>query len=260
MSFEDQMSARSASVYADFLLPHLSEESILLDCGTGSGTIAVGLSSSVPKGGIIAVDRDLAAPREAIAHCARAELSNLTFLACDTERLPFADSSFDVVFSHSMLEVLKEPVLALSEMRRVLRPNGAVAVASVDYSGVICSGPQRDLLELFYACKERVWELNGLALPRMGQNLRQLLHAAGFCSVQASARYISHGTTADVRAFGQARASDCLAPWFSATALHHDLLTRAQLEDVRGAWLDWSESPDSFAAFPWCRAFARKPK
>ena len=56
MSFEDQMSARSASVYADFLLPHLSEESILLDCGTGSGAIAVGLSSSVPKGGIIAVE------------------------------------------------------------------------------------------------------------------------------------------------------------------------------------------------------------
>jgi len=259
VSFQDQIRARSADVYADFLAPHLSEETRLLDCGTGSGTIAIGLCSHVPRGSVVGIDRSAESPREALAHCRHAGLRNLAFLACDARCMPFDDHSFDVVFSHSMLETFEQPLLALAEMRRVLRPGGTIGLASVEYSGVICSGPNQDLLRLFYACKERVWELDGLADPRMGQNLRQLLHAAGFEAVQASAKYICHGTAAEVSAFGRARANDCEAPWFAATALRHDLLSQARLDEIRAAWLEWAESPDAFAAFSWCRAVALSP-
>lgn len=40
------------------------------------------------------------------------------------QALPFADGSFDFVFSHHVLEHVSNPQVALSEMYRVLRPSG----------------------------------------------------------------------------------------------------------------------------------------
>ena len=42
--------------------------------------------------------------------------------------LPFADASFDLVIAAHVLEHLPEPVAALAEMRRVLRPGGWVVI------------------------------------------------------------------------------------------------------------------------------------
>ncbi len=42
----------------------------------------------------------------------------------DLERLPFASQSFDLVFSHDVVEHLRRPRIALAEISRVLRPGG----------------------------------------------------------------------------------------------------------------------------------------
>lgn len=258
MSFGEQLSSRSADVYADFLLPGLEADSLVLDCGTGEGAIAVGIALHVRSGRVVAVDRDGTASRDAITYARTEGIENLHFLGGDARRLPFGDDTFDVVHSHSMLETFADPVPVLREMRRVLRPGGLVAVASVEYSGVICSGPRRAETERFYALKEKIWQLDGLADPRNGQNLRSFVHAAGFKDVEATAKYIPHGTTADVRAFGRGRAADCSDHWFTDAARRHRLCAESELEVLREAWLEWSESPDAFAAFSWCRAIGRK--
>ena len=46
---------------------------------------------------------------------------------CDASRLPFPDGSFDIVFGHAVLHHLPDLEGAFREMRRVLRPGGAVA-------------------------------------------------------------------------------------------------------------------------------------
>jgi SAM-dependent methyltransferase len=45
-------------------------------------------------------------------------------LVCDATALPFADASFDFIFSSSVLEHIRDLSAALSEMRRCLRPGG----------------------------------------------------------------------------------------------------------------------------------------
>lgn len=46
---------------------------------------------------------------------------------CDAERLPFDDASFDLVFGHAVLHHIPDLAAALAEIRRVLRPGGAIA-------------------------------------------------------------------------------------------------------------------------------------
>ena len=52
----------------------------------------------------------------------------ITYLLGDAERLPFPDGSFDVVAGSSILHHL-DPVVAMKEVYRVLRPNGRCAFA-----------------------------------------------------------------------------------------------------------------------------------
>jgi SAM-dependent methyltransferase len=48
----------------------------------------------------------------------------------DAQRLPFADESFDTVFCSQVLEHVPEPLLALSEFRRVLKVGGHLVLSA----------------------------------------------------------------------------------------------------------------------------------
>jgi ubiquinone/menaquinone biosynthesis C-methylase UbiE len=50
---------------------------------------------------------------------------SLSFVLADASRLPFPDASFDCVVDTFSLCVMEDPLAALREVRRVLRPNGA---------------------------------------------------------------------------------------------------------------------------------------
>lgn len=49
--------------------------------------------------------------------------------AGDAEHLPYEDGEFDLVAGHAFLHHLPDPAAALAEMRRVLRPGGALFIA-----------------------------------------------------------------------------------------------------------------------------------
>ena len=103
----------------------LDQSARMLEIGCGSGAILERMHT--PAYGL---DRQLASLQEAKIH---APTSPLT--CADALALPYADASFDVVFSHFLLLWLPDPSQALAEMRRITRARGhIIAFAEPDYT------------------------------------------------------------------------------------------------------------------------------
>jgi SAM-dependent methyltransferase len=65
-----------------------------------------------------------------------AELPKVAVTRGDASKMPFANESFDMIYSRAVLHSLEEPAAAISEMARVLRPGGVAHVDLHLYSSV----------------------------------------------------------------------------------------------------------------------------
>src|SRR5664280_2111257 len=125
---------RTAENSAGFLLPHLRTGQSVLDVGCGPGTISADLARLVAPGKVVGIDLSNEVIAKARLSIAESGPSNLSFQVGDVYDLAFADSSFEVIYAHQVLQHLSDPVRALREMRRVLLTGGLLAVRDADYS------------------------------------------------------------------------------------------------------------------------------
>ncbi len=107
----------------------------VLDVGCGTGTLAVLLAVAFPATQISAVDPD---PRalEIARRKARKQGVQLNFANARAESIPFADASFDKVFSTLMLHHIpdEQKLAVLREIHRTLRPGGRLILADFESS------------------------------------------------------------------------------------------------------------------------------
>lgn len=257
MSFEELLVTRGAATYADFLEPFLTRDDVVLDVGCGPGSITIGLASKVHR--VVGVDLEDAEFDDARAYARSSGIDGVEFREGSVYDLAFPDRSFDACLAHSMLETLDRPAEAMREIVRVLKPGGVVGVACVEYGGLILGGPHEPTLRRFYDLRTRLWRDEAIADPYRGRALRGILTAAGLERVAATTTSISYGTEAAVRAFGGGRAEECRDPWYADGAERLGLGSAEDLREMEDAWLAWSESPDAYAAFSWCRAIGFRP-
>ncbi len=169
------------------LLPHLRPGLRVLDCGCGPGTVTADIARAVPGGQAVGVDISAQQVAQASAHWRGEAVDNLEFRQADAYCLPFPEASFDAVFSHALLEHLAEPVAAVREMLRVLKPGGPLVVCTPDWGGFLFS-PSTPALALAIAAYTGLQERNG-GDPLCGRRLREHLLEAGAEGVHARARY-----------------------------------------------------------------------
>jgi ubiquinone/menaquinone biosynthesis C-methylase UbiE len=110
---------------------------VVLDAGCGSGATARQIARRHPNATVTAVDSNPAFLEYAQARAASEGLANLTFEQADVQALPFADASFDSVWSQFVLYFLPQPQRAIAEAKRVLRPGGRVVFALHEDSWLI---------------------------------------------------------------------------------------------------------------------------
>jgi ubiquinone/menaquinone biosynthesis C-methylase UbiE len=117
----------------------------VLDIGCGAGADAFDLADRVgPSGHVTGVDISASLITEAIRRAVGRNLP-ITFEVGDAQALRFSDHTFDAVRTERMLMHVPDPEQALSEMARVLRPGGRMAVHDFDWETQFCDSPYKEI-------------------------------------------------------------------------------------------------------------------
>jgi ubiquinone/menaquinone biosynthesis C-methylase UbiE len=98
------------------------------DVGAGSGFISEALLGAGLK--VIAVDQSpamIALMREKFSTA-----QDIEYRVGEAESLPVADTSVDYVFANMYLHHVEEPLTAIKEMARILKPGGRLVITDLD--------------------------------------------------------------------------------------------------------------------------------
>lgn len=88
-----------------------------LDLGAGLGSMSRWLAGQVPRGSVVALDRDT-------TYLAGTAADNLTVRQADLAEADFPDGSFDLVLARAVLSYLPDPEAVLRRAHRWLAPGG----------------------------------------------------------------------------------------------------------------------------------------
>jgi ubiquinone/menaquinone biosynthesis C-methylase UbiE len=158
----------------------------VLDLGCGAGDDAFDLAGRVaPGGNVIGVDVSATLINEASRRAVGRDLA-VTFEVGDAQALRFSDGTFDAVRTERMLMHVPDPEQALSEMARVLRPGGRMAVADLDWGTQFCDSPYKDTTH-----KIALSFCDGIKNGWIGRRLSRLLREIGMTDVSVSFRTVT---------------------------------------------------------------------
>jgi len=248
---------RTAENSAGFLLPHLREGDRLLDVGCGPGTITVDLARRLGSGSVLGIDSVPGVIDQAARHVTNSGVTNVEVRLGDVYALDLPDACVDVVYAHQVLQHLTEPVAALVEMRRVVKPGGLIAVRDSDYATMVHAPPFAALgrwLELHHEVTRR----NGVEADA-GRYLLGWCRAAGLEPVQVTSETTTYGDAEGRAIWGEGWAVRVTDSAFSTQAIGYGVTTREELADIAAAFRSWAAHDDGFWAFLHGEVIARRP-
>jgi SAM-dependent methyltransferase len=249
-AFEAELAQRTAARDAAFFLSGLRPGMRLLDVGCGPGSITLDLAQAVAPGEVIGIDIQPAQVERARSLASARGVATASFEVGSVYALAFPERSFDAVFANGVVMHLREPVRALAEVRRVLRPGGIAGVRDPDL-GAILYAPVTPLFERWLSVRARVRRHNG-GDPFLGRHYRRLLLEAGFERAEAGASVASAGAAETTR-----RHADFLKAMLeglSATAVSQGWMDQAAVSATAAVIDSWARRPDAFYAAVWCEA------
>ena len=252
-AFEAALARRSAAQDAAFFLQQLRPGLQLLDAGCGPGSITLGLAEIVAPGHVVGIDLQPSQIETARELALARGVANVSFEVADLYRLPFADGTFDAAFANGVLMHLREPMRALQELRRVLRPGAVVGIRDPDFGATLYS-PMTPLLQQWLQLRVRARQHNG-GDPFLARHQRRLLLQSGFIAAEASASVESAGSPEKLARHG----AFLKAQWagMARTALAQEWLDQAAVDAIAAEIDAWMGRPDAFAASLWCQATGR---
>lgn len=152
---------------------------LILDIGCGTGQFAERVLRRFPDTHVVGLDLS----DQMLSRCQERHQQadgRLHRVQADSERLPFADDTFDVVTcAHSFHHYPRQEVV-VAEMHRVLRPGGLLMIVDGD----------RDLLWGYLIFDVLVVLVEGAVWHRSCQAMRELYRQAGFEQIRQRRRMV----------------------------------------------------------------------
>jgi SAM-dependent methyltransferase len=172
--------ARATRGYVDDLLDaaRVGPGMRVLDLACGPGLVA----AAAAERGSLPVGLDFSSAMIALA---RADHPGICFEEGDAEVLPFSDRTFDAVVANFGIHHVPDPIRALAEARRVLRPGGRVAFTTW------AAPAENNAWQLLFDAIAEHGDMAAARTPPPGGSLRQpedllrILDAAGFTETEA---------------------------------------------------------------------------
>ncbi|WP_104167958.1 methyltransferase domain-containing protein [Arthrobacter sp. SX1312] len=244
---------RTVTSSAAYLEPFLEAGMDLLDIGCGPGSITAGFADLVAPGWVTGIDRS--ADVVAQASATHADVANVEFREGNVYDLDVPDESFDVVHAHQVLQHLADPVAALREMRRVVRPGGIVAAREADF-GAMTWYPAVGELDEWRELYGELARGNG-GEPDAGRRLPGWAAAAGFADVEVSSSNWVYATAADRRAHAESWAERVEHSAFAEQTIERGLADRQTLQRLAEGWRRWGRAEDAVFLMPSVEILAR---
>ncbi|MCB1081651.1 MAG: class I SAM-dependent methyltransferase [Chlamydiia bacterium] len=243
---------RSAFKNGRFLIPHLKETDHLLDCGCGPGSITLDFATLLPCGHVTGIDVEPSQIPIAQSLMQEREITNATFMQGSILSLPFENDQFDVAFTNAVLWTLSDPIPALQELKRVVKPGGIIACREPCFEGNLFYPESLPIKEAF--------DLQGRAQTEMGtdRNIGKKL-AAHFFSV--GLKKVELSVSVDVFSSPERRK---LLARYSQTAWHDapwakmiqekQWITPERIDYFKHELSKWENTPGAFFSTNWCEA------
>jgi SAM-dependent methyltransferase len=225
----------------------ISADATVLEVGCGPGSVLRRLATLVPRGRVIGVE-----PDGELAAAARVAIPGAEILAGSAERLPLADDAVDVAVIRLVLQHLADPVAAVRELARVVRPGGLVVAIEVD-------GGLWGLAEPSFAAagavQAKVWagQADRGGDRMIGRRLHRLLAASGLEGAELHL-YGYHSDDAGLEAF-----AGHLDPRAMAPRLADGTITPAEYAAAHAAYRRFRADPEAFVLLVGFFAVAKSP-
>jgi len=186
----------------------------ILDAGCGTGLLVRDMSSTIgSRGRITGVDFSNDMLEVAKKRCS--ELTNIELQQGSVTQLDFADNSFDAASCIQTLLYVDQVETALSELHRVLKPGGRVAIIETDWRGVVLNSfdevMTRKILDAWDAA---------VSSPNLPVKLTPLLKKLNFSAIKITPIPILNTSYSDVNF------SSGMLEYFSSYAVKNKIVTK----------------------------------
>src|SRR5215211_1021898 len=244
---------RRAKDWVGFFLPHLQKDFHVLDCGCGVGSITLDIAELVAPGRVIGIDMDEEQLKIARANAEKHGLTNISFEQGNVYQLRFDASSFDAALAHTLLYHLNDPLSALKELRRVLKPGGIVAISD-DNMNTITFSPDHPIAQKLIDLMKRIVIFNG-GSPFYSRNLRGLLLQAGFARTEGFAVAAEHyGRLDETHRMAYVMSQQLSDPVLLNLVTSQGWASPEEINEMVTWIQEWGERPDAFMAIMYCAA------
>jgi len=181
----DQASGLSSLLHEGTIYP---PGSTVLEAGCGVGAQTIILARNSPHAQFVSIDISPESLARAENLIQSGGLTNVTFRQADIGDLPFDADTFDHVFICFTLEHLKDPLAALRNLLRVVRPDGTITAIEGDH-GTAVFYPETPAAHHVIDCLVTLQrQAGGNAL--IGRELEHLLNDAGCADVTVAPRQV----------------------------------------------------------------------